>query len=122
MGIRVLALLALAAWTAGCSSPASNAEGQDGMDGTVVRAVSDAHHGDHFEPADVTVPVGTSVLFRVEAGHHTVDFEDVAGVSSPHQDNLAPGTEVEVTFAEAGTFRYYCQYHLPGMTGTVTVV
>lgn len=103
---------------AGCASPE---ETPSGNGGAVVKAVSDVHHGERFEPAELTVAVGDTVTFQVEGGHHTIDFQDTDGVSSPHQDNLAPGATVRITFAEAGTFRYHCQYHLPGMTGTVTV-
>lgn len=42
-------------------------------------------------------------------------------MSSPHQAELAPGSEVRVTFSKPGVHAYYCQYHLPGKTGTVTV-
>lgn len=112
---RWIPLLGLAVLLAGCT------QGGDEAEPNVVRAVSDAHHGERFEPADLTVATGATVTFRVEGGFHTVDFEDTNGVSSPHQANLGPGSMVEVTFAEPGTFRYYCQYHLPGMTGTVTV-
>lgn len=113
--LLLLAVLALA----GCTSTGDDAGAVP--PGTTVRAVTDVHHGERFEPANVTIGVGEAVTFEVVGGFHTVDFQDAAGVSSPHQDNLGPGAKVRVTFEQAGTFRYYCQYHLPGMTGTVTV-
>lgn len=73
----------------------------------------------HFEPANVTVPVGTTVTWVVTAGNHSSTSRDglwdsgVGGV----------GTSVSYTFNEPGTFRYFCIPHEQvGMVGTVTVV
>lgn len=87
-----------------------------------ILALGDAHHGDRFEPAERRVSVGESVSFRVVGTTpHTVDFEDTAGVSSPRSGNLDEGATHVVTFSQAGTYRYYCQYHIPGMRGTLVV-
>lgn len=107
-------VVALVALLAGCSSPAA-------PESNVVEARTDVHHGERFTPADLTVSVGETVTFRVVSGAHTVDFENEDGVSTPHQSELAPGSEVEVVFSQPGVYGYYCQYHLPGMKGTVTV-
>ena len=121
MRTALLAAAILAVAMAGCSSPTSDADGMAADSGNVVTAMTDTHHGERFAPANLTIGVGETVTFHIASGFHTVDFQDTMGVSSPHQDNLAPGTDVKVTFSQPGTFRYYCQYHIPGMTGTVLV-
>lgn len=87
-----------------------------------IRALGDAHHGDRFEPAEVRASVGEPVTFRVVgATPHTVDFEADVGVSLARSGNLDEGETHVVTFSEPGTYRYYCQYHIPGMRGTLVV-
>lgn len=115
MRVVALAGLLMAGLLAGCSSPESVSNEN------VVEARTDVHHGERFTPTDLTVGVGDAVTFRVVSGAHTVDFEQEDGVSSPHQSELSPGSEVMVKFTKPGVYAYYCQYHLPGMKGAVTV-
>lgn len=92
-----------------------------------VLAVADANHGERFLPADRTLSVGDTLTFRVVGRTpHTVDFGNsatavVSGVSNAHSGNLVEGDTFAVTFSQPGTYEYFCQYHLPGMTGTVIV-
>lgn len=87
-----------------------------------VEALSDAHHDDRFAPASLTARIGEEVTFRVVGSTpHTVDFEETDGVVGPHSGNLDEGMTHGVTFTKPGTYLYYCQYHIPGMRGTITI-
>jgi plastocyanin len=119
--VRALLLLVVALALAGCTSTGPRAGPNE------ILALSDASHGDRFEPATRTVQVGDTITFRVVGSTpHTVDFgmdtrSAVPGVSQAHSGNLAGGDAFAVTFTQPGTYDYFCQYHLPGMTGTITV-
>jgi len=79
-----------------------------------------ATSSDEFVPAAVTVFQGESVTWNnVGGGFHNVHFEDNSFVapSPPSSDAWS----VPRTFTSPGTFRYYCEVHAPGMSGTVTV-
>lgn len=69
-----------------------------------------------FEPANITVPVGTTMVWtQLDQSTHTVDFDD--GTTS---GDLAKGDTYQRTFDKPGKYPYVCFYH-PKMTGTVTV-
>ncbi len=71
-----------------------------------------------FEPADVTVPVGTKVKFTNEdSTAHTATSKEGGGFES---GPIQPGKSGDITLEEAGTFAYYCVFH-PFMKGTITV-
>lgn len=70
-----------------------------------------------FEPATVTVPVGTTVVWRNTDGFHTVLSGDFM-LDSPALD---VGETYAFTFTQAGEFRYICGIH-PEMLGVVKVV
>lgn len=68
-----------------------------------------------FEPADATVAVGETVLWKWGGGvQHDVEGE---GFKSEMQKE---GT-FSHTFDEAGTFEYKCNVHPTTMKGTITV-
>ena len=70
-----------------------------------------------FEPADIEVPVGTTVDWTNEDPFaHTVTARDGAFDSG----TMDGGGTFSQTFYEPGTFEYFCAIH-PSMTGTVTV-
>ena len=74
---------------------------------------------DRFQPRDVAVPVGTTVVW-VSKGHdwHSVD-SDAAGFAS---GKITPGNSFSFRFDRPGGFLYYCKHHaMAGMTGKVTV-
>ncbi|MFC0680854.1 plastocyanin/azurin family copper-binding protein [Lysobacter korlensis] len=90
-----------------------------------------------FEPADLTVPVGTTVRWtNGEAISHTVtsgawgEVNEDSGLRGTQTADgmfdhaLAPmgsdGDTFEFTFDEPGEYQYYCEPHL-GMFGTITV-
>ena len=88
------------------SAPASGATGD---------AVSIADFS--FQPAALTVPVGTKVTWtNNDSTGHTVTADDGSFTS----DRLGSGTTFSQIFAKAGTFAYHCSIH-PGMKATITV-
>jgi plastocyanin len=75
-----------------------------------------------FTPAQLTVKVGTTVVWTSEDNvPHTVTADD----GSFDSGNLKKGDSFSFTFTKAGTFPYYCAYHGTagggGMSGTITV-
>ena len=58
---------------------------------------------DYFDPADITVPSGTTVVWTNEGEKpHTVTAHD----SSFDSGTLYPGESYQVTFCEPGTYTY----------------
>lgn len=76
---------------------------------------------DAFRPLELTVTVGTEVVWTNEGGSpHTVTADDRAFDSG----TLEPGQTFSVTFDRVGRVPYYCQIHgAPGsgMFGVVIV-
>jgi plastocyanin len=76
-----------------------------------------------FEPATLTVPVGTTVTFvNMDPTEHTVtNGKDGKAIENPAFDEkVRSGESVTVTFDKAGTFDVTCTIH-PTMNMTVTV-
>jgi plastocyanin len=70
-----------------------------------------------FQPAALTVPVGTTVTWtNNDSASHTVTADD----GSFKSGTLGNGGTFSQTFATAGTFAYHCAFH-SSMTGTITV-
>lgn len=71
-----------------------------------------------FEPAQTTVPVGTTVTWTWSAGDvaHNVTFDN-GGPASPTQSS---GT-FTFTFTVPGSYNYHCTIHGLSMAGTVVV-
>jgi plastocyanin len=68
-----------------------------------------------FDPADVTVAVGETVVWKWGGGvQHDVDG---GGFKSKVQKEGS----FSHTFEEAGTFEYHCNVHPTTMKGTITV-
>jgi len=74
-----------------------------------------------FDPAEVTVKAGTTVVWtNTDDLPHTVTKDGGPGPDFDSGD-LDPGSgEFEQTFEEPGTVDYICTIH-PGQAGTVTV-
>jgi plastocyanin len=71
-----------------------------------------------FQPASVTVAVGTTITWtNRDSAPHTVTFRDGMADSG----ELSGGQTFRHTFATAGSFDYYCRIH-PHMTGVVVVM
>jgi plastocyanin len=70
-----------------------------------------------FEPAEITVPVGSTVVWKNDGQQpHTVTADD----NSFDSPNVSPGGTWQRTFAAAGDFAYHCSPH-PWMKGVVRV-
>lgn len=86
--------------------------------GAEVRIVNSA-----FSPGELTVSVGTEVVFTNEDSfaHTVTEGTDGDVVDDPIvDDEIAAGGEVRVTFDEAGTFDITCEIH-PDMQVTIVV-
>ncbi|NWG38238.1 multicopper oxidase domain-containing protein [Nitrososphaera sp.] len=71
-----------------------------------------------FAPAEISVGAGETVTWvNDDSTLHTVDSRQEGLFSS---GMLSPKRTFEHTFAEPGTYEYYCSLH-PWMTGTVSV-
>ena len=84
-----------------------------------------------LRPERLTVPPGTRVTWQQrDAGVHTVTsgvVEDAAGGVDAKPDGrfdsgeIATGKSFAFTFADAGTYPYFCAIHPATMRGAVTV-
>lgn len=76
-----------------------------------------------FEPAEVTVPVGTTVRWEnhERRQYHSIYFEGVDGV---REDYFFPGETRERTFDRPGAYPYICEPHdeSHAMRGIIRVV
>jgi plastocyanin len=70
-----------------------------------------------YMPADITVPVGTAIIWiNEDMVDHTVTSDD-PGIF----DNYVPvGGSTSITFSIPGTYYYHCSIHTD-MMGSVTV-
>jgi plastocyanin len=117
-GAALVALvLVLAACSGGGTSapPASVGGGSEGA--STGETVSLA--GGQFSPATLTIPVGTTVTFTDTANHTVTEGSDGTAVDDPIVDEDG-GSDITVTFDEAGTFNLTCKIHA-NMNMTVTV-
>ncbi|HZQ79089.1 MAG TPA: plastocyanin/azurin family copper-binding protein [Acidimicrobiia bacterium] len=70
-----------------------------------------------FDPAEITVPAGTTVTWQNSGQQpHTVAADD----GSFKSDYISPGGSFQHTFATAGTYAYHCEPH-PWMKAVVHV-
>jgi len=76
---------------------------------------------DYFAPAEITVPVGTTVSWQIATGESN---HDVASSDGLFRSNYPMNRGFDVftyTFRQPGEYRYVCTFHLPGMVGKVVV-
>jgi len=109
-----LALLSLVACGGGGGSDTPTAPSPGtGASGSTVTVGND-----FYNPAQMTVPVGTTVTWQWAAGDtlHSVTFDD-----GPTSEIQSSGT-FQRAFGTAGTYTYFCKVHGRAiMSGTVTV-
>lgn len=111
-------LLVLALAVTACNGNGGAVDDTEPMEaGAQVRAVDTA-----FEPAEITIPAGTTVFWTNEGNlSHTVTADDLDFDSG----TLEPGDTFRFTFVTAGEYPYYCEFHGgrggQGMAGTVIV-
>ena len=74
---------------------------------------------DRYEPAEVTVPAGTTVTWvNKGANWHSIANLDLRFTSG----RIEPGERFSFTFETPGVYKVYCQHHaMAGMNATVTV-
>jgi plastocyanin len=79
--------------------------------------------GNRFDPANVTIPVGTTVTWTWVGGFH-----DVSSGGNPTFDGsgapVSPPNTFSHTFNSRGTYEYFCSVHgspTSGMRGTIVV-
>ena len=73
--------------------------------------------GFKFDPATVTVTIGTTVTWtNQDSSNHTVVADD----GSWKSESLAKDATFSFTFDKAGTYTYICSVH-PSMKGTIIV-
>ncbi len=109
-------LMVLMLFLAACSS----GSGAGTVPGTGSKTIEIANTA--FNPQQVTIPVGTTVIWtNKDSMAHTVTADD----KSFDSGNLNPGDSYQFTFKTAGTYPYYCKYHGGpkgvGMSGVITV-
>jgi plastocyanin len=75
---------------------------------------------DSFDPASLTVAIGTTVSFTFEATGHNVTFNAAANGRPADITGINSNTTITRQFNTAGTFGYQCTIHA-NMTGTVIV-
>jgi plastocyanin len=103
--------------TESASATPSESEDAEADEERVTIGISD------FEPATLTISVGTEVVFENEAPFDHTVTEGTGGqaVDDPIVDSqVAAGDEVSVTFDEPGTYDITCTIH-PSMQMTITV-
>jgi plastocyanin len=79
--------------------------------------------GNRFEPANVTIPVGTTVTWTWVSGFHNVTPAGAPTFTGSGSPISAPHTFSQ-TFSSPGTYVYFCVVHgspSGGMRGTIVV-
>jgi len=77
--------------------------------------------GEHYySPAQLTVPVGSTVMWRMLGAQ---DHDVWAYDGSFNSPTMGPGATFRHAFTQVGTFKYFCAPHYgDGMIGEVIVV
>jgi plastocyanin len=74
-----------------------------------------------FQPAEITVAPGTTVIWTNEDSFaHTVTAGTRGNPTGVFDENVSGGGTFSFTFEEPGTYDYFCSIH-PGMDGVVTL-
>ncbi len=107
---------------AGCADDGNDGDASDFTGQDTVDVVVGAGNGLEFDPKNIVVDVGTTVVWEWtgEGGGHDV-VETEGAFESELVDEA--GFTFEHTFEETGVFEYVCTPHqTSGMVGTVEVV
>jgi plastocyanin len=114
------ALLAIFALIlAACGSSTESSAADNGGDGGASAGETVSMANTTFTPSTLTIAAGTTVTFTDTAGHTVTEGTDGVAVDNPIVDEDG-GSDVEVTFPDAGTFNITCKIH-PSMNMTITV-
>jgi len=115
LGILAMLILVLAA----CSSATESSDAGGGDDGGGDTGETVSMANTTFTPSTLTIPAGTTVTFTDTSGHTVTEGTDGTAVDDPIVDEEG-GSDVSVTFDEAGTYNITCKIH-PSMNMTITV-
>src|SRR5947207_2773858 len=63
-----------------------------------------------FDPKEIEIEAGTTVVWKNKVGRHTVTADD----NSFDSPIMAPGEEFKQKFEHAGITKYYCKLHGSG--------
>ena len=76
-----------------------------------------------FDPAQLTINVGDTVVFINSQGNHNVNGTQEAFPDNPESfgNDVGTGWTYTHVFSTAGTYDYLCDVHPQTMTGTITV-
>lgn len=98
------------------AAPVSTEAGGDG-EASGAAAVDIVSVTDGFDPATITVDVGTEVVWtNIDGASHTTTADDGAWDSG----NLGQGESFTFAASEEGVFGYFCAIH-PSMVGEIIV-
>jgi plastocyanin/uncharacterized membrane protein YozB (DUF420 family) len=103
------------------TSPAPAAAGKK-SESTAPPDVAITFQNFSFEPKEVTIPAGTTVIWTDAGGRHTIETAD----GFLKSDTLVSGQTFSKRFDTPGTYEYFCDFHGTktgtGMVGKITVV
>lgn len=76
-----------------------------------------------FIPVAITVAVGQQVEFALTNTGAAIHNMRIADTEFKSEAVINPGATSSFTakFTKAGSYTYVCDYHVPGMVGTITV-
>ena len=117
--LLVMAVLVFAGCGGGGNSDSTRSESTSGSaaaspSGTEAVTIADFT----YEPAELTVPAGTTVEFTNEdSAPHTATSKE-SGVFET--GTIETGETGKITLQDPGSYAYYCAFH-PFMKGTITV-
>ncbi|HEY7636981.1 MAG TPA: plastocyanin/azurin family copper-binding protein [Gemmatimonadales bacterium] len=97
--------------------------GGGGGGGNAVQIELHTDGGNRFQPANVTIPAGTTVRWTWVSGFHDVSSGGNPAFDGSGQPVSAPHT-FSHTFSTPGTYVYFCSVHgspTSGMRGTIIV-
>jgi plastocyanin len=110
-------------FTATAAAPGGGGGGGGGGGSNAVEIQLRSDGGNRFEPANVTIPVGTTVTWTWVGGFHDVTPGGTPGFTGSGQPVSSPHTFSQ-RFNAPGTYLYFCTVHgtpTSGMHGTIVV-
>ncbi len=103
------------------SDDASGTNGGDDQPSSV--AIDVAMTDNLFEPTAVKAKVGQEIVFTAINQGAAVHNMIIEGTDFKSEAMVNPGTSstFNAVFTAPGVYRYVCAFHMPGMTGEITV-
>ena len=123
LGAATVAMLVLSACGGGGTSTASPTTAAASAAPVAAAAGDVTIQGFKFAPQSLEVKVGTKVTWSNKDGSlHTVTSGTPSAKDGKFDGEVQPSTGTfTFTFAQAGSFAYFCQRHPTSMTGTIVV-